>query len=618
MIVYKADKIQFLSEIENIDQILAENFVKVLSRHPSVSEQMSWKHSLRYMRDVLKADKIPENVGVAIEFQVPQTSKRLDFMITGVGRESDEIVIIVELKQWNHVELTDKDGIVFAPFYGSDVSHPSYQAWSYAELFKNFNKVVYTEDVTVLPCAYLHNYIPDNVITHKFYKDYIDLAPVFLEGDDEKTKLKQFIIDNVQSGDASDLLSRIDKSEVRPSKSLADSLVKMIQGNVEFIMIDEQKVVYENILKSVAEASTSKKKVIVVEGGPGTGKSVIAINLLVELTNKKKVTKYITRNAAPRSVYESLLSGSMKKSKISTLFSGSGSFTETMANEYDVLIVDEAHRLTAKSGMFQNKGENQIKELIYSSKCSVFFIDELQKVTWKDIGKKSDIEKYAKALGAEVIHLKLTSQFRCNGSDGYLAWLDNALQIQETANETLDTKDYDLKIVDSPTELQKIIFEMNEKNNKARIVAGYCWDWVSKKNKNIDDIVLPEFGFSMKWNLANDGPAYIIQKESVKEVGCIHTVQGLELDYVGVIVGEDLVVRDGYVVTQPQKRSKGDKSLNGFKAALKENQIEARKNADDIIKNTYRTLMTRGQKGCIVYFTDKETAEYFKSKISPR
>lgn len=616
MIVYKATKTQFLGEVDNIDQILAESFVKVLSRHPSVSEQMSWKHSLRYMRDVLKADQIPSDVGVAIEFQVPQTSKRIDFMITGLGKESNETVVIVELKQWDHVELTDKDGVVFAPFYGSEVSHPSYQAWSYAELFKNFNKVVYTEGVTVLPCAYLHNYIPDTVITHSFYKDYIDLAPVFLEGDDEKTKLKQFIIDNVQSGDESDLLTRIDKSEVRPSKSLADSLVKMIQGNVEFIMIDEQKVVYENILKAVAEANTSKKKVIVVEGGPGTGKSVIAINLLVELTNKKKLTKYVTRNAAPRSVYESLLTGTLKKSKISSLFSGSGSFTETTANEYDALLVDEAHRLTAKSGMFQNKGENQIKELIHSSKCSIFFIDELQKVTWKDIGKKSDIEKYAKELGAEAIHLKLTSQFRCNGSDGYLAWLDNVLQIQETANEVLDTKDYDFQIVDSPMELQRIIFEKNEKNNKARIVAGYCWDWVSKKNKNQDDIVFPEYGFSMKWNLANDGPAYIIQKESVNEIGCIHTVQGLELDYVGVIVGDDLIVRDGYVITQPQKRSKGDKSLNGFKAALKENPKEARKNADEIIKNTYRTLMTRGQKGCVVYFTDKETAEYFRRKIS--
>jgi superfamily II DNA or RNA helicase len=101
--------------------------------------------------------------------------------------------------------------------------------------------------------------------------------------------------------------------------------------------------------------------VLIVEGGPGTGKSVIAINLLVEITRRELLVQYISRNQAPRDVYQSKLTGQMTKTRFSNMFQGSGSFTESPSNEFDALVVDEAHRLNLKSGMFQNKGENQIK-----------------------------------------------------------------------------------------------------------------------------------------------------------------------------------------------------------------------------------------------------------------
>ena len=231
------------------------------------------------------------------------------------------------------------------------------------------------------------------------------------------------------------------------------------------------------------------------------------------------------------------------------MFTGSGSYTNCGKNIFDMLIVDEAHRLNAKSGMMKNLGENQIKEIIETSKSAVFFIDEDQRVTWHDIGTKEEIEKWANALGSNVQNLKLESQFRCNGSDGYLSWLDNTLQIKETANTTLEGIKYDFKVMDSPNELRDIIFENNKVNNKARLVAGYCWDWVSKKNKAIKDITIPEHRFAMQWNLASDGNVWIIAPESVNEVGCIHTCQGLEVDYIGVIVGEDFIVRNKKVIT---------------------------------------------------------------------
>lgn len=391
---------------------------------------------------------------------------------------------------------------------------------------------------------------------------------------------------------------------------------RSIQGNQEFVLIDDQKLVYEAALALPKGLEKGEKRVLIVEGGPGTGKSVVAVNLLVELTGRELVAQYVSKNAAPRAVYESKLTGTMKKSRISNLFTGSGGFTKTDPDTFDMLIVDEAHRLNEKGGLYQNLGENQVKEIISSAKTSVFFIDEGQRVTLKDIGTKEEIRRWAAELGASVEEMELASQFRCNGSDGYLAWVDHALGIRETANEDLSGIDYDFRVFDSPTELRSEIIRKNRPANKARLVAGYCWDWKSKKDPSVNDIEIPGTGFAMQWNLGKDGSLWIVSPESVNEVGCIHTCQGLELDYVGVIIGPDLVVREGKVVTDAAKRARQDISVKGLKKMAKEDPERAERLGELIVKNTYRTLMTRGQKGCFVYSEDPETRKYFEQFVS--
>ena len=374
----------------------------------------------------------------------------------------------------------------------------------------------------------------EGVIKAFRYNRYLQRAPSFIRKDTEKllTFIKQFI----HHGDAGKVMYEIDKGKIRPSKNLADALLSMLQGNEEFFMIDDQKLVYETALNLSEISTIEDKRVLIVEGGPGTGKSVVAINLLVALTNKRFVTQYVTKNAAPRAVYESVLTGSYTKSHISNLFRGSGAYTNCDPNIFDALVVDEAHRLNEKSGMFQNMGENQIKEIIQAAKCSIFFIDEDQRVTWKDIGKIEEIEKWSSTLGATIHRMKLHSQFRCNGSDGYLSWLDNVLQMRETANETLGCINYDFRVFDSPNKLMEAIKSKNKINNKARLVAGYCWDWISQKpeNKTEKDIVIGEHDFAAQWNLKIDGSLWIRKSESVNEIGCIHTCQGLEVDYIGL------------------------------------------------------------------------------------
>ncbi|WP_407272049.1 DNA/RNA helicase domain-containing protein [Radiobacillus sp. PE A8.2] len=620
MIVYEASKQEFLNHVDQdvlVNHILNQFELKL--GRTSESEIRSWDNSMLHMYRVLNDQSIPNDAGVAIEYKIPYTSKRVDFLLSGHDGETDS-VIIVELKQWSEVEKVEgKEAIVKTALNRGlhEVAHPSYQAWSYAALIEDYNENVQEQFIQLKPCAYLHNYrkTQDDPLTDTYYDYYLNLAPVYAKGDVEK--LRSFIKKYIKHGDQQDILYQIEQGRIRPSKSLQDSLASMLKGNQEFVMIDEQKVIYETALQLAEVAiETDTKQIMIIEGGPGTGKSVLAINLLVALTNKTLTCQYVTKNSAPRSIYSTKLKGDFRKTRIDNLFKGSGSYTESELNELDVLIADEAHRLNEKSGLFSNLGENQVKEIIHTSKMSIFFIDENQRVTLKDVGSVEMIKKYAKEYGAEITSGVLASQFRCDGSDGYIAWLDDLLQIRETANANDMGLDYDFKVFSDPNEMKREIEKKNENNNKSRIVAGYCWEWpkANRGKSSFHDIQIEEHNFGISWNLDNTA-TWAIDDASIDEAGCIHTCQGLEFDYVGVIIGDDLRYENGRVVTDYTKRAKSDQSLKGIKKMVKENPDQAEEIADKIIRNTYRTLMTRGQKGCYVHCTDKNLEEYLISQL---
>lgn len=624
MIVYQQSKSGFLQDAftRDIEEVILEAFRARTGRSVARGEVRSWKESLVAVARAINDDGIPADCGVAIEYGIPQTAKRIDFLLSGTGAESNDELVIIELKQWERAELTRMDAVVRTRFERgmAEVSHPSYQAWSYASLLQDFNAAVEEDGVRLRPCAYLHNYGDDGVVTNEFYRPWLDRAPVYLHGDAERVKLQEFIRRHLRGGDRKQLLHRIENGRIRPSKGLVDSLEGMLKGKDEFVLIDDQKVVFEKIVALARGATPSAKEVVIVEGGPGTGKSVVAINALAALTSSKLLAKYVTKNAAPRAVFKAKLSGSFKGSRIDALFGGSGGFVNTAANVFDTLVVDEAHRVNEKSGLYGNQGNHQVEEIIGSAKCAVFFIDEDQRVTWKDVGTKDDIAQRARRAGARVTHLQLASQFRCSGSDGYLAWLDDVLGIRPTANVELGTGPgaFDFRVFDSPEAMRQEIVALNAAANRARMVAGYCWDWRSRKDSTAMDVVIPEHRFGMQWNLQDEASVWIIAPNSVAQIGCIHTCQGLEVDWIGVIVGPDLVVRDGEVLTRPEMRSKHDHSLKGYKALLETDPTEARERAGQIIRNTYRTLMTRGMKGCFVYCVDDETREYFRARIARR
>jgi len=620
MLVYTGLKSDFMRDIEEdtIASKIENKILEKLGHRTAQSEFRSWENSLKNMFIVMSDEQIPSDSGVAIEYNIPQTAKRVDFIISGYDKQGRPSIVVIELKQWEVLKaIAGMDALVETFTGGANrrVVHPSYQAWSYAQLIQDYNATVQDREIQVRPCAYLHNYArtENDPIDSVWYDDYQQDAPAFTKG--QNYQLRDYIKKSIVKGDNKEILYFVDNGKIRPSKSLQDSIARMLKGNAEFIMIDEQKVVYEEVLRlSGLCQKDGRKRTIICQGGPGTGKTVIAVNLLAELTQRKQLVQYVSKNSAPRQVYLQKLKGSFKKSSIDNMFKGSGAFYDAPENMAGTLLVDEAHRLNEKSGLFHNLGENQIKEIIQASLCSVFFIDEDQRVTMDDIGSIDQIKRWARQENSEVYEMELVSQFRCNGSNGYLAWLDDVLQIRETANPDMDGVDYDIRICDTPEEVRDLIFEKNRISNRARILAGYCWNWNKKESNNTQYHDIKIGDFEMSWNL-DGGEPFAVSDTSVHEIGCIHTSQGLEFDYVGVIIGEDIRCVDGKVITDFTKRAKTDQSLRGIKKLTKENPEAAKERADQIIRNTYRTLLSRGMKGCYIYCVDPELQRYLRERL---
>ena len=303
MIVYHSSKKGFVDDVFNgtIADDIDHAFYVHLGRHTSPNEVMSWKNSMMHMYKVIDTPDIPDNSSIAIEYQIPLTSKRIDFIISGSDADGKSNIVIIELKQWEHAKISDKSDLIVTRFQHGETEtiHPSYQAWSYAFMLENYNEAVESCHIALNPCAFLHNYADDGIISNARYSEYIGKAPLFLKND--AAKLREFIKKNIKYGSRHDLIWLIDKGRLRPSRQLADSLAAMLRGSREFVLLDDQKVVYETALRLERESNAhDRKHVLIVEGGPGTGKSVVGVNLLVQLTKEGMVAKYDSRNTAPR------------------------------------------------------------------------------------------------------------------------------------------------------------------------------------------------------------------------------------------------------------------------------------------------------------------------------
>ena len=614
MIVYSANKGQFVQDVRT--GIIAPKILNLIQEKGLNAGQdrefESWHNSMKFMRDIVDDRDIDDEVQIAIEYNIPQTSKRVDFIIIGANDAGKDNIVIVELKQWTKAEVVDDEMHFCVRTYVANdnriVCHPSYQAYSYSRFISNYSQVVHNNNISLVPCAYLHNYLSryKPALAADIYKEWYTSAPFFVMDEVQPfiDFVKKYVTKKSSNGD---LLYLIDHGRIKPTKSLQDAMATMVRNEPMFDLLDEQAVCFDMCVRTMLQClKDHKKRTIIIQGGPGTGKSVLAVNLLMHYLLCNCNAAYVTKNSAPRQAFLSILSHNKAEgiADICQLFRSPFGLSRVPANAYDCLIVDEAHRLVKK--MYGDwGGENQVKECINASLLTVFMLDEDQAVTTKDIGSIQEITKWCVELGSTIImreETKLISQFRCNGSDAYIQFIDNLLQRnEETINVPLTELNYDFRVFDDACQMREALREKNA-DNKARMVAGYCYDWNVKNHRGDVDISLPG-GFRAKWNLEND-KIWAINPKSFEEVGCIHTAQGLEFDYVGVLIGKDLKYVDGRVMTDKTAISADDNS-SGIRGA-----------SDDVarrlILNTYKTLLTRGQKGCFVYCEDEALREYLK------
>ena len=621
MIVYNDIKRQFVNDVKDnsiADKILDAIKMKGLNAGHE-KEYSSWQNSMQFMRNIVDDSDIDDEVRICIEYNIPLTSKRVDFIIAGADKDGKDNVLIVELKQWQKAEIVADDMHYCVRTYVANseriVCHPSYQAYSYSCFLKNYSQSLTDDNIELIPCAYLHNYHPEfrQTLSDQIYQEWTDVAPFFIKN--EVNEFSEFVKKYIsRKSSKGDLLYLIDHGRLRPTKALQDSLASMIKGNKEFMLLDEQAVCFDMCLKTMNQClKDRKKRTIIIQGGPGTGKSVLAVNLLMEYINQSLNASYVTKNSAPREAFLKLLTKSDAKKlvNIKQLFRSPFNLSKCDVNGYDCLIVDEAHRLVKK--MYGDwHGENQVKECINASLLSIFLLDEDQAVTTKDIGSIDEVRYWCKELGSRLIitdETKLISQFRCNGSDAYIQFIDEILQRhEESIAVDLSELNFDFKVFDNPNEMREELRAKNQENNKTRMVAGYCYDWNVKHRRGDWDVIL-EDNFKAKWNLEND-KVWAINPDSFEEIGCIHTAQGLEFDYVGVFIGKDLTYNPATRLIETHKESiSNDDNSSGIRSAAPDK-------ARQLILNTYKTLLTRGQKGCYVYCEDSELGKYIKSKLS--
>ncbi len=615
MILYRNSAEAFIRDTDEnqIAREIESAYVQHLRRKPHYAERTAWINSMQFMERIIRNARVPGDCGILIEYKIPSTSKRIDFIIAGHDDSGVENFIIVELKQWSDAEASDKPDLVRTILGGGrqETIHPSYQAFSYRQFLMDMNEAIYSGDIRGHSCAYLHNYHrrSPEPLEEARYQPLIRQAPLFLA--DDGRKLQAFLRKYVGRGRGMDLLYHIEHGRIRPSRKLIDHVIGLFEGNAAFTLLDEQKVAYETIMRYAAQGD--RRRTIIVKGGPGTGKSVISMNALGGLLSEEKNVIFVAPNAAFRDVMVTTLAGpGRSKTRLRSVFHSSASLYDARRDRFDVIIVDEAHRLKGKEA-FMYRGDNQVEDVIRSSFVNVFFIDDTQRVRPEDIGSVAEIRRIAKAQQAEVIELDLVTQFRCAGAEGYVNWLDDVLQIRETANfDGWDREAYTFRLVDSPHTLVRMIEQRIAEGHRARLLAGYAWPWTSEKDGNpsgeIDDVAMQEHDFSMPWNARSSRSTWAIDASGVHQVGCIHTSQGLEFDYAGVIIGNDLrfdpARMELYADYDAYHDRPGKRGLKSDNATL-----------TTLVKNIYRVLMSRGMKGCYVFARDPHLRNYLRHRL---
>ncbi|WP_347057396.1 DUF2075 domain-containing protein [Blastococcus sp. HT6-30] len=599
-----------LSSAGRLSTVLAEQMSFQMKRRASVSEMRSWNSSLRVLAtDLLQAGL--ENVEVLLEYQLPLSSKRIDAILAGRHPRRDApSYVVLELKQWTDAELFEDDAeLVVQPTYGRrPILHPVAQVRAYGEYLLDFVASLHGTTDVLAGAAYLHN-ATHNQVGELYNYPQDELGRLFTQ--QSRGEFLDFLRSRLAPSDGSHYADRLLHSTIAPSKQLMQVAADEIQRREQFVLLDEQRVAFDLVLHEVEKARRGDhKSVVVVSGGPGSGKSVIALSLLGELNRRGRTAIHATGS---RSFTQTLRKVAGKGSRqTQSLFKYFNSFVDADKNGFDVLIADEAHRLRETSANRWTKaefrtGKRQVDELIDAARVPVLLLDQNQVVRPGELGTVQDIEKAARERGLDVHHVDLSAQYRCGGSEAYIDWVERLLGLRPGGPVPwTGDENFEVRVAASPSAMETELRRYLDEKYGARMAAGYCWPWSDpqKDGSLVPDVRIGDW--QRPWNLKGErsvggappSALWASDPAGFGQVGCVYTAQGFEYDWNGVLIGPDLVWRtDRWVAVR--SHNKDPDFRNRSKVSDQE--------FDVLVRNVYKVLLSRGMRGTLLFSTDPGT-----------
>lgn len=616
MVLYRTSSAGLLTDAVDAARLgekLAEKFAFAYGYRASDSEKRSWSNSLSALARTLDEAGLGK-VEVLIEYQLPQTSKRADVVLCGTHpRTGKPSYVVVELKQWTRAAaVRDVPELCSVPGLGT-VLQPAFQVRGYCQYMRDFVYVLGDDSAHLAGAVFLHNMAgPDGVW----------LSAAATDGDSQvftaatKADFEDFLVSRLAAASGSRAADTLLRSVVGPSRKLLTLAADEIRDREQFILLDEQKVAFLLVTHAVEHAhAADAKQVVIVTGGPGSGKSVIALSLIGELS---RLGRSVVHATGSKSFTTTLRRVAGKGStRVQSLFKYFNNFTAAKKNELDVLVADEAHRLRASSANRYTKaelrtGKSQVEELIDAARVPVFLLDEHQVVRPGEVGTVATIRTAAAARGLDVVQIDLEGQFRAGGSAAYDTWVRRLLGLDAGGPMPWSGDErYQVRVADSPSAMEQTLREMLGDGVNARMTAGFCWEWSGAlENGLVADIQIGDW--HRPWNSRSERWIGDIPPSSLwatdpggfDQVGCVYTAQGFEYDWNGVIFGLDFVWRDGAWVA--------DSSQSEDRVVARGTRPE---DFDTLIRNTYKVLLTRGMAGTILYSTDPQTNDHLRKLV---
>ncbi|MGW2303884.1 DNA/RNA helicase domain-containing protein [Streptomyces sp. NPDC001809] len=587
---------------------LREQFAHDHGHKPSAAEERSWERSLPALTSVLLEAGLHE-VTLLIEYGLPLTSKRADAILAGVHPKTGEpSYVVIELKQWSQAAPEDGEPLLCrVDAYTRPVLNPVEQVRGYCDYLVSFNGALAEHPERIAGAAYLHNATEFGI---EGLAEVGESERGRLFSEQRRGEFIRFLRSRLAPLGGASAADELLAGKIGPSKQLMDVAAQEVREREQFVLLDEQRVAYETVMRAVREAAQAdRKNVVVVTGGPGTGKSVIALSLLGELYRQGRPALHATGSQSFTKTMRKVAGA--RKREVQDLFKYFNSFMTAERNALDVIICDEAHRMRQTSAnrytpANRRSDKPQVEELIDAARVPVFLLDEHQIVRPGEMGNVDQIRAAASAKGLSCTVVPLESQFRCGGSDAYLGWVLRLLGLDSGGPVAWEPDDkMQLMVADTPEEMESFLETKRAEGYSARMSAGYCWKWTKETAPGQAlpaDVVIGDW--ARPWNVFGDravagappSALWATDPAGFGQVGCVYTAQGFEYDWSGVILGPDLVWRDDRWVTD-RTRSKDPV----FKRSTPDAEV------DLLIRNTYKVLLTRGMVGTVVYSTDEQT-----------